>query len=158
MSDRIFHVLDAVPGKHRAPMGFRVGIILIQNALVGSDCLVKLILTAEVIGPVVQVQLLFVRHPGKGHDAAAMVAGPGGFVLAQQDIPAAHFTFQNSHLPYPLIYPQFPCAPKQIPCIKPRFRFLFCPYPLRPGRFPPAYPSAAGAKSPWIPVRNGAAG
>ena len=100
MGHRVFHILDAVPGKHRAPMGFRVCIILIQNAFVSSDCLVKLILPPEVIGAVVQVQLLFVRYPGKGHGTAAMVAGSRGFVLAQQDIPAAHFAFQNSHLPY----------------------------------------------------------
>ena len=48
----ILHIFDAEPGKHHAPVGFCVGIIPIQNTLIGGYRLIKFALTAEVIGPV----------------------------------------------------------------------------------------------------------
>ena len=94
----ILHVLDAVAADHRAPVCFGVGIVLLQQLFVGGKGLVKLALAAEMVRPVVAVQLRLVLRLGDGRGAAAVFAGAVGCAGGEGDVPAAHFAFDNHAL------------------------------------------------------------
>ena len=99
---RVLHVFDAVARQHRAPMGLGVRVILLQALVIGRNGLVELVLPPEVVCPVEQVQLLLVRYLRKGHRAAAVLTGPIGLILGENDVAAAHLAFDDRHTLIPL--------------------------------------------------------
>ena len=92
---RVLDVLDAVAADDRAPVRFRVGIVLLEQLLIRGQRLVKLALAAEVVRPVVAVQLLLVLRLRDRRGAAAVCTGAVCLARRELDVPAAHFAFDD---------------------------------------------------------------
>ena len=95
---RILHILDTEPAKGTAPVRLRIGVVLLNDALIHRQRLVKLSDPAEVVAPVERGSPLLIAHLRQGHRRAAILADAKRFVCSQLDIPATHFTFDNCHV------------------------------------------------------------
>ena len=92
---RVLDILDAVAADRGAPVCLGVGVILLQDLFIGRQCLVELALPAEVVGPVVAVQLsLIIRLRDRGR-AAAVFAGAVGRAGDKLDVAPAHLAFDD---------------------------------------------------------------
>ena len=94
---RVLHIFNTEPAQRTAPVRLSVVVVLSHDALIHSQCLVKLTAAPEVIAAVKRRRPLLVVHFGQRHRAAAVFARSKSLVRRDLNIPAAHFTFNNCH-------------------------------------------------------------
>lgn len=78
-------------------MGFGAGLILIEDHFIGGRRLIKFADHAEMIGAVEEILHALIIDAEQGYRAAAAIAYAIGLVFCGNNIPAAHFAFQNRH-------------------------------------------------------------
>ena len=121
---RILHVLDAVAAQHQRPVGLRIGAVILQNLLEDAHGLVVLVVAAEVVGAVVQVQPAVAVQLRDGLHGAAELARAGGGVGCRVQIAAAHFALDDHEGVSSCLSmgPGLICCPSPAPCAAPSGR------------------------------------
>ena len=92
---RVIHIFDAVGAQAQAPIGLCLFRKFRHNGFIHRCSLVKFRCHAQPVGPVEQVQFLFVIHLRDGLCGAAKFALAHRHPFLKLQIPAAHFAFDD---------------------------------------------------------------
>ena len=102
MRSRILDIFNAVAAKHQRPVSLGVCRILVQNLLIQARSFVKFVVSAEMIGAVVQICPAAIIQPRQGLLCAAGIADAYGCPGFKFDRAPAHFTLEDGHNQTPL--------------------------------------------------------
>ena len=111
---RVLDILDAVAAERAAPVRLGIGFVLLHNALIDRQCLVKFANTAEIVAAVKCSRPLVIVQFGECHRTAAALADTKGLIGRKFDVSATHFAFDNCHISTSFISFEFPCDSAQI--------------------------------------------
>ena len=93
----VLDILDAVAAQDERPVSLGVAAVLVENLLIDSHGLVKIVVSAEVVCAVVEVCAAVVVQTGQGLLCAAGIAHADGIAGVEFDRPAAHLALENAH-------------------------------------------------------------
>ena len=93
----ILHIFNAVAAEHQRPIGLGIGGILVQNLLIDPHRFIELVITAKMIGAIIQIGTVLIIQPRQGLLRTAIGAKNICFSFGGFQCTAAHFTSTNCH-------------------------------------------------------------
>lgn len=95
-------------------MRLGIGFVLLHNALIDHQCLVKFANAAEIVAAAKRRRPLVIVQLGECHRTAAALADTKGLIGGKLDVSSSHFAFDNRHTSTSFISFEFPCDSAQI--------------------------------------------
>ena len=95
MRRRILDIFNTVTAENKRPIGFSIGVVLIEDLFINTHRLIKFVITTEVVSSVVHVCTLIIIEFRQRLLCAAVFTSRHTFVIINFKCATAHFTFEN---------------------------------------------------------------
>ena len=97
MGRGIFHIFNAVTAENEWPIGFGIGVVLVENLLIDAYRLVEFVVAAEMVCSVIEICPAVIIQLGQSLVRTAILADRDGFIV-DFHCTAAHFAFEYRHI------------------------------------------------------------